>query len=236
MHVGYRGRARLVDKSGQTIPSRLGLQAPFRLLGDEDCSRDLQRHDRHHTKKRRISISSDTTYLQPATAPGKAESESDNRNSSRRHHPGLCLINIDDNDSASSTISSSSYSVTDYLPKKPAKTYERRPRHKTRGDRYEKKQKKERAKAKAKNAAKTGEKRKRKAKPGVIPTHNFMAKNVTQDRLTVRYSLIMLWGCKRGPCRSWCVSDIQSPTVDASTEGWSLQERPRFIPGEEERM
>lgn len=236
MHVGYRGRARLVDKCGQTIPSRLGLQAPFRLLGDEDCSRDLQRHDRHHTKKRRISISSDTTYLQPATALGKVESESDNRNSSRRHHPGLCLINIDDADSASSIISSSSYSVTDYLPKKPAKTYERRPRHKTRGDLYEKQQKKERAKAKAKNAAKTGEKRKRKAKPGVIPTDNFMAKNVTRDRLTVRYSLIMLLGCKWGPCRSWGVSDISSPTVDASTEGWSLQEGPRFIPGEEERM
>lgn len=36
--------------------------------------------------------------------------------------------------------------------------------------------------------------------------------------------------------RSYCVSDIQLPTVVASTGGWSFQEGPRIIPGKEERM
>lgn len=193
MHVGYRERAKSVDKPGQTIPSRLGLQAPFRLLGDEGRSGDLHGHDRRYTKKRRISVSSESTYLQPATADGNAESESDNRDRSQRHHPGLGLANINNKDLTSSTVSSSTSSVTDCLPKKPAKTYERRPRHKTRDDRYEKKQKKERAKTKARKAAKKGDKRKLKARSGAAPTHEFTAKNVTQDRLTVRYSLMMLW-------------------------------------------
>lgn len=192
MDIEYKGRARPVDKPAQTLPSRLGLQAPFRLLGEEAHPQDLQRHDRHHTKKRRISVSSDTTYLQPATAAANAESENGKRSHSRRHHPRVDPYDVDDDDLTPSILSSSSYSVTDCSPKKPAKTYDRKPRHKTRDDRYEKKQIKELAKAKAKKAAKKGDKRKRKTRSGAAPTHNFTAKNVTQDRLTVRYSITML--------------------------------------------
>lgn len=192
MHIEYRGRAGSVDKHGQTLASRLGLQTPFRLLGDEGHPHDLQRHDRPHAKKRRISVSSGTTYLQPATAAVNADSESDFRNRSRRHHQRAGPYDVHDNDLTSSAISSSSYNVTNCSPRKPVKTYERRLRHKTRDDRYEKKHVKELAKARAKKAAKKDGRSKRKARAGAAPAHEFTAKNVTQDRLTVRSFFVML--------------------------------------------
>ena len=187
MHIGYRGRARSVDKPGESLASRLGLQAPFRLLGVEGHPQDLQRHGRHRMKKQRISVSSGTTYLQPATAAVNTDPESDNRNRSRQHRSRGGVYNVEDNDLTISTIPSSSSSVTECVPKKPAKTYERRPRHKTRDDRYGKKQVEKLEKARAKKAEKKDGKRKRKASSGAALAHEFRAKNVTQDRLTVRF-------------------------------------------------
>ncbi|SLM40131.1 hypothetical protein LPUS_10824 [Lasallia pustulata] len=181
----YRGRAKPVDKPGQSLASRLGLQAPFRLLGDENHTQDLQRHERPRMKKRRISVSSGTTYLQPATAAFNVDSESDNRKRSRQRRSRLGLYKADSDDSTSPNISSSSSSVTECSPKMPAKPYERRLRHKTRDDRYEKKQDKKLAKTRAKKTMRKDGKRKRKAISGAAVAHAFKAKNVTQDRLTL---------------------------------------------------
>lgn len=191
MHIEYRGRAKPVDKPGQSLASRLGLQAPFRLLGDENHTQDLQRHERPRMKKRRISVSSGTTYLQPATAAFNVDSESDNRKRSRQRRSRLGLYKADSDDSTSPNISSSSSSVTECSPKMPAKPYERRLRHKTRDDRYEKKQDKKLAKTRAKKTMRKDGKRKRKAISGAAVAHAFKAKNVTQDRLTVRSFFIM---------------------------------------------
>lgn len=76
-------------------------------------------------------------------------------------------------------------------PEGPTKQYGRRPRHKTKDDKYEVKQpgrksekhkgKKEKRDAKAKQ----GKKRKRKERSGDALMHTFSAPNVAQDRLTV---------------------------------------------------
>ena len=75
-------------------------------------------------------------------------------------------------------------------PEKPAKTYERRSRHKTREDRYEVKQgktHKEENKQELKKKNKKQGKRKRKEKSGAALMSSFSAKNIARDRLTVSF-------------------------------------------------
>ena len=71
----------------------------------------------------------------------------------------------------------------------PTRSYERRPRHKTRADRYELKQDKA---AKSLSAVqdesrRKTQKRKRREKSGAMLMHEFTAQNVSHGRLTVRY-------------------------------------------------
>lgn len=83
---------------------------------------------------------------------------------------------------------SSPSDATIALPEKPLKTYERRPRHKTREDHYELKENKKRAAAKADEKAaprKSKKSRKRKEKSGAALMHGFSAACVDSDRLTV---------------------------------------------------
>ena len=76
-------------------------------------------------------------------------------------------------------------------PKKRAKQYERKPRHKTKEDKYEVKRTgrklgiRPRTKEKTNGAVKKDKKRKRKQRSGDALMHTFGAPNVAQDRLTV---------------------------------------------------
>jgi len=90
---------------------------------------------------------------------------------------------LNDNDSISS---SSSVEIS----KKPAKTYERRPRRKTREDRYEPKVSKKNE-GKSQKDGKRSSKRKRMHKSGARLVYDHDAKNVSKNRLTV--SLISYW-------------------------------------------
>ena len=77
------------------------------------------------------------------------------------------------------------------LYKNPAQRYERRPRHKTKADKYEIKQdgnkstKKREKKEKKTSASKRDKRPKRKERSGDALVHTFSAPNVAQDRLTV---------------------------------------------------
>lgn len=77
---------------------------------------------------------------------------------------------------------------TTALPDKPAESYERRPRHKTREDRYELKDgpREKRTVADKDGWEKKRKKHKRREKSGGALMHNFTAHNVVHDRLTVR--------------------------------------------------
>ncbi|KAF1989562.1 hypothetical protein K402DRAFT_326571, partial [Aulographum hederae CBS 113979] len=73
--------------------------------------------------------------------------------------------------------------------------YERRPRHKTRPEKYEprsdkERERKRRGRAKkgdeSKKRDKTSKRKRKKGKSGTDVSHNFHAKNVAQDRLTLK--------------------------------------------------
>lgn len=90
------------------------------------------------------------------------------------------------NSSVATSSTSGSSSQRTPSPEKPSKTYERKPRRRTKEDRYELKQ--ERAgKNRAKKKITTKLKSKRKEKSGALNIQSFRAKNVASDRLTVGF-------------------------------------------------
>lgn len=85
--------------------------------------------------------------------------------------------------------SSSASSEKFRLLRKDTKDYERKPRRKTREDRYELKRSKPKKKTREdqkENAARKKAIRNRKLKTGTTLMHEFVAQNVMHDRLTVR--------------------------------------------------
>lgn len=149
------------------------------------------------TPKRKRRLSSISSYLEPARFVAHTGAEAEDQVQPMVSFSRGSVANSVDTASRSSSVSLDSSTVISVSPEKPAKSYERRPRHKTRGDRYEikqaketKKRKKEKIEKKAKkaHAAKKDRKRNRGEKSGAALMHNFTARNVTRDRLTVRYS------------------------------------------------
>ena len=170
------------------LAERLGLQAPFRTFrvhSDDDIP-DIQTRSR----KRRRSRSSTTSYLEPAAANDLSDNDYDPshhatipRSANRRPAPG-------NGRKHSSPTSSQGSGMILPSPEKLLKSYERRPRRKTRLDRYEIKgdnghSEKTRQSAKKDREEKKHKKHKRKEKSGAALMHDFAAKNVTNDRLTV---------------------------------------------------
>lgn len=83
-------------------------------------------------------------------------------------------------------------------PKKGSKSYVRRSRHRTKEDRYKPKQTKgsrKKLKPNDRDAPKRKTKRGRNEKSGTALMHEFSAKNVANDRLTVRLAPRGLYGC-----------------------------------------
>lgn len=94
-------------------------------------------------------------------------------------------------------LASSDSGVSSHLasPAPPKETFEKRPRHKTREDKYEpkKKEKEEKnrvseGKSSRKKREKSGDRRKAAKKAGDELIQNFSSKNIAQDRLTIRPS------------------------------------------------
>lgn len=171
------------------LAERLGLHAPFRTFKDRSDHEEVDLNALTRPRKRRRRKSSTESYLEPAEIHNRTESDHDGRSlvkttefkSNSHLRPKSC-----------SEPNSESSVRTLPTPEKPSVLYERRPRHKTREDRYELKEedtakREKKRKASGNNLTKRKLKKpKRKEKSGAALMHDFSAQNVSNDRLTVR--------------------------------------------------
>lgn len=179
-----RSELRLGDSS---FAEALGLHTPFRNFREQDDNPGIDKHDSVHRRKRRRKASSTTSCLEPAVPSGVTDSDNGQQMPDGRLEPSKQSPSEDEDDRSSS--GSSQRTVTAKpCPQKPTKSYERRPRHKTREDRYELKESTGDKKRPAKDEGrkKKPKKHKRKEKSGAALMHSFTAQNVSHDRLTVR--------------------------------------------------
>ena len=169
----------------QDLSSRLDLQASIRNYKRDDAPQSMA-ESFHRPRKRWRSSSLQSSYLQPTTTVELTGLSVDQ-----------CFDGKDYGKQASNAkparINAVSQSATDSsttppIPARPAKSYERRARHKTREDRYEiKDDRKGRNATRSKDCSKRkSKKRKCNEKTGAALMHDFTAQNVSRDRLTVR--------------------------------------------------
>ena len=175
---------------GHGLAERLGLHAPFRMLRDrgDDSVPDIQ----SRPQKRRRCRSSTSSYLEPAAE----EPFSDNDHARSSHSTILHTVGtrpaLGDEDNSPPPGSKDSVMLLP-PPEKLLISYRKRPRHKTRKDRYELKES-SRHKKKTKQGTKKNSKEKKPKKPkrreksGAALMHGFTAQNVVHDRLTVSYT------------------------------------------------
>ncbi|KAL8689919.1 MAG: hypothetical protein Q9224_004529 [Gallowayella concinna] len=169
-------------KDGRNIAEQLGLHAPFRSIATRgmDLQHDSELEGQRHKRKRKPSSS--PLYLEPAvqteTAQDPTVVESGKRGRKRQQD------NVD--------ISSHASTTTVDSPAKPAKTYEKRSRHKTRVDRYDLEKDKKPAptrESEKKGRIKSKKGRKCVQKSGAALMQDFSAKNVETDRLTRQHAV-----------------------------------------------
>ena len=180
-----------VASNAPHLAERLGLHTPFRTFKDNSDDDDLKAQSRVRKRRRRMSMSS---HLEPAAA----NDLSDNRHDRPSQPMTLPTVSIrpacERGGMNRSPAMSQSSGVLLLSPQKPLKSYERRPRHKTRPDRYELKENERHGKP-AKLAKKDSrdnkkqKKQKRKEKSGAALMHDYAAQNVAYDRLTVSSTL-----------------------------------------------
>ena len=165
------------------LAERLGLHAPFRTFADQDTNERSER--RRRKRGRSLSISS---LLEPAEEPLDPQ---DNHTKIGFNGPGKRAAKYGHSLSDVRFATSASPCNVPSLPEQPVKRYEKRPRHKTKEDKYKVKQDgdkstKQRArKEKKRGTDKPNKKAKRKEKSGDALMHTFSAPNIAQERLTV---------------------------------------------------
>lgn len=208
------------------LAEKLGLHAPFRTFRDrsEDGDVDLHLLDRPRKRRRRDSPGS---YLELAEIDEQTMLGPDARSPVERAAKIRSgHIQADQH--------SESFALTLTVPGKAAASFERRPRHKTREDRYVLKDdndisKKRTSKSKAKEHV-GGEKKdirhRRKEKSGAALMHDFTAHNVSHDRLTV--SLVTFEGC-------WQSILIGVPVAPSQIIG-TFRQRQSVFTGPEKRL
>ena len=159
------------------------LQNPFSAF-QEDTQLFTEQHrpTKRRRKTRRLIPSSQSSTLQPAATV-------DLRGQGSNVHecpPSSVKVERGVGDQSSATTASICSSASHTSPP-PIKTYERRPRRKTREDRYEPKQvrKAKEKSATKKEPGKKDKKWRRKESSGAALLHDFKAPNVSHDRLTV---------------------------------------------------
>ena len=172
---------------GLVLAERLGLHPPFRTFKDHSDGSTPKVQNR--ARKRKRSWSSSGSYLEPA-----AFSDLDNDDDRPSHATILHTVStrpaLGDRGNNSSHTTSQGSEMVDPSPEKKLNPYERRPRHKTRIDRYELKENirhgtKTKQDAKKNSGQKKPKKHRRKEKSGAALMHDFTAQNVAHNRLTV---------------------------------------------------
>ena len=169
---------------GLGLAERLGLHAPFRTFKDHSDNDTVDVQGR--PRKRRRSRASTSSYLESAAPADFSDNDHDHPiHATIVRTASLGPVLGDRVKNTSPTVFQGS--------EKLLTPYERRPRHKTRQDRYELKDN-NRNSEKTKQAAKKDrgdqkqKKHKRKEKSGAALMHDFAAQNVAHDRLTVSYT------------------------------------------------
>ncbi|KAL8862802.1 MAG: hypothetical protein Q9178_000744 [Gyalolechia marmorata] len=178
-----RGRHPIDLKDGRNVAEQLGLHAPFRSFASRSADMQPEPRPESHRRKRRRKSSSSASYLEPRVYPNASDEVEEARKSlepkqgqHRKQHTHMELT-------------SHPSSTTIHSPEKPAKTYERSSRHKTREDHYDlpKDKKRDNTKeAKPKAHDKPKKKRKGVEKSGGALMQKFSAKNIDTDRLTLK--------------------------------------------------
>ena len=166
----------------------LGLHPPFRTFRVRSEDDLLHHEDPVRMRKRKRKASSTISDLEPAVVDELTNAENGKWTSLERE--GTRRLPLSDDDGGLKPLSGFLWrpDQTTALSEKPAESFERRPRHKTREDRYELK---DGTREKRKVANKDSQQRKqkkhrRREKSGGALIHNFTAQNVAHDRLTVR--------------------------------------------------
>ena len=172
------------------LAERLGLHAPFRTFRDHSDDDDLNAQSRARKRRRSRSASS---YLEPAAANDLL----DNRHDRPTHSTILRTVSMRpaSKRGGKNRPPTTSHASGNMLPspEKILKSYERRPRHKTRPDRYELKETDRYSKMakpdlkKDSREKKKQKKQKRIEKSGAALMHDYAAQNVAHDRLTVSF-------------------------------------------------
>ena len=166
----------------------LGLHPPFRTFRVRSEDALLHHEDPVRMRKRKRKASSTISYLEPAVVDEITDAESGKWKPPERE--GTRRLPLSDDDGVLKPLSGflRGPNQTTALPEKSAESYERRPRHKTREDRYELKDgtREKRKVANKDSQKKKQKKQKRREKSGRALMHNFTAQNVAHDRLTVR--------------------------------------------------
>ena len=168
----------------------LGLHPPFRTFRVQGEDILVDQEDPIRIRRRKRKASSTISYLEPAVVDELTDAEDGKWTPYERER----ISRLPPCDGNGELKSASGFlqrpDQTTALPEKPAESYERRPRRKTREDRYELKDgARDRKKvAKKDSQEKKQKKHKRREKSGAALMHNFTAQNVSHDRLTVRWS------------------------------------------------
>lgn len=179
-----------VKEDNYALADRLGLRAPFRTRGSECDGRETNAINSVRPAKRRKSVSTPSSTLQPAPTidlTGRPIEEGLTTKNPKSSRQARKLSQVEDSSSSSSTEFKGALKSLE----KPVKSFQKRPRHKTHEDRY--KLKEDGGSRPKPNDRRTGLSNRKKRKPkemtGAALLHEFTAKNVANERLTVGHSL-----------------------------------------------
>ncbi|KAI4257499.1 MAG: hypothetical protein L6R42_005619 [Xanthoria sp. 1 TBL-2021] len=224
-HEGRRSRGDQPTDSrgGRNVAEQLGLHAPFRSFASRSADPQTEPESENQRRKRKRPSSS-AFFLEPAVYPNPSHGYDQDQKSlePKKSQHQKQNTHIELSSRASSTIVDS--------PEKPAKTYGRRPRHKTREDRYDlQKDRKPDQTKEVKSKARDKSKKKRKGvqKSGAALMQNFSAGNVETDRLTLKPSVpVGLFGKGRAssPIRRKGLPDLTFSEVNFLNHGRGNQE------------
>lgn len=169
----------------ESLPQRLGLYAPFRSFGRHSNDMDVDQHSiPASARKRRRNISSASSDVEPATFQTHTELETNGcvHRSMPTASADIAELKetVSDSKNAYSDMSNHSRGRTE-------KIYGRKPRRRTREDRYDLKQgnvvEKPRKRKKRHHAPEREGKWRKKSGSGMM--HDFSAENIAPKRLTV---------------------------------------------------
>ncbi|KAK0515703.1 hypothetical protein JMJ35_001737 [Cladonia borealis] len=166
----------------------LGLHPPFRTFRVQSEDSLVHQEDPLRTRKRKRKASSTISYLEPALVDELPDAQDGKLTPIERERTKKLPPGDDDGELKSLSEIVPRPDQTTALPEKPAGSYERRPRRKTREDRYELKDgtRDKKKVAKKDNQEMKQKKHKRREKSGAALMHSFTAQNVSHDRLTLQ--------------------------------------------------